>query len=412
MSERHAPEKGDGAFSDELERLLDMEREGHDPAVQVEIGKIHRNRGAESEDERWRNALIWFTRAQEQDFPEGYCRAASCYGMDEDESRQNPALAFALYSAARERGVARACLELGRCFERGYGTEKDEAKAAELYLEAAERGVPDAFRRVAECFLFGKGTARNPEEARKWYEKLVSGDYSAEGVRPSSDDYLFLGIACKLTARSRDAFKKAFGYFQKSASEGNPNGMNEAGECYFYGIGVREDNKEAFRLFSEAAERGCAVAFKNLGHCYAKGFGVKENKRKAFGCFKKSFERGNEQAALELAICYNQGEGVEEDADAAFAYFSRAKKLGMGESWWWLGKCYEYGDGCPQDFRRAFTHYRKSMEMGDPRGFVSVAECYIAGLGTRRNFEKGWRLMQEQAKSGNGVARKWLAENC
>ena len=331
--------------------------------------------------------------------------------MDEDVDRQNAALAFQLYQKAYELDVFQACIELGRCYEAGFGIGKDEKAALDFYLKAAGKGIPLSFRFVAECFLFGRGTQRNPAEAKKWYEKLIKNDYSAYGVFPTGDDYLFLGIASKLTAENKAAFKKVFEYFKKSADMGNPNGMNEAGECYFYGLGVKEDNEKAFELFKEAAEKNCSFAYKNLGHCYSKGFGVKENKNRAFSCFKKSFDMGNEQASLELAICYNQGEGVEEDVDVAFQFFARAKKLGLAESWWWLGKCYEYGDGCRQDFSKAFSNYKKAMELGDPKGFVSVAECYIAGIGTKKNFEKGWEIIQSQAKSGNQMARDWLEEN-
>lgn len=400
-------------FMKELDELLKSERDDHNPLTQIKIGKLYQSHmvDGETDESSWENALAWFSKAMEQNCPEGFYFVASCYDMDADESRKNPELSFSLYSKAFELGVVQAGVEIGRCYANGYGTEKDEKKALEYYLKAAGRGIPSSFRLVAECFLFGKGTERNPLEAKKWYEKLVKHDYSSYGIFPTGDDYLFLGIACKLSAENKASFKKAFEYFQKSAAEGNPNGINEVGECYFYGIGVKEDNNKAFEMFKKSADKDCAFAYKNLGHCYSKGFGVKENKGKAFSCFKKSFDMGNEQASLELAICYNQGEGVEEDLDIAFAYFSRAKKLGLPESWWWLGKCYEYGDGCKQDFKKAFSYYKKSMELGDPKGYVAVGECYIAGLGTKKDFSKGWGIIQTQAKSGNEIAQDWLVEN-
>lgn len=398
---------------EKLKSLLIEEGKDHNPLTQIEIGKIYQEGDVPGENpvSSWEKALFWFKKAEEQNCNDALYFIASCYDMDQEAAFRKPEKAFHFYVQACQKDVVPAFLELGRCYEDGYGVEKDEKMAYTLYRKAAARKFPFSFRFVAECLLFGRGVERNPDEAKVWFEKIIKNDYSAYGFFPTSDDYLFLGLCYKISPKSKGDQKKAFTNFTKSSEMENPNGINELGECYFYGTGVKEDNDKAFELFKKAAGLGNVFAYRNIGICYSKGFGTKENPEKAFGNFKKSFDMGNEQASIDIGVCYNQGNGVKEDPDKAFKYFSMAVKNKIPESYWWMGKAYEYGDGCKQDFKKAFHYYEKAMKNNDPRGIIALGECYMSGLGVGKDFDRGWGMIQSLADEGNPTAKEWMEEN-
>ncbi len=64
--------------------------------------------------------------------------------------------------------------ELGNCYSKGNGCEKNYVQAAHWYEEAAKRGSRAAMKNIAICYAKGIGVAKNPQKAAEWRNKAAS----------------------------------------------------------------------------------------------------------------------------------------------------------------------------------------------------------------------------------------------
>ena len=85
--------------------------------------------------------------------------------------------AVRLYRIAAEQGYADAQCNLGYCYERGLGVEKDPKEAVKWYRKAAEQGFARAQYNLGLCYEYGTGVEKNPTEAVKWYRKAAEQGY-------------------------------------------------------------------------------------------------------------------------------------------------------------------------------------------------------------------------------------------
>src|SRR5436309_3436372 len=60
-------------------------------------------------------------------------------------------------------------------------------------------------------------------------------------------------------------YNKAFKSYSKSARSGCALAQNNLGDCYYYGLGVRQDLSKAFEWYSKSAKNGNALAQDNVG---------------------------------------------------------------------------------------------------------------------------------------------------
>ena len=61
--------------------------------------------------------------------------------------------------------------------------------------------------------------------------------------------------------------KEAVRWFIKSADQGYSQAQNILGECYLYGIGIKEDNKLAIEWLIKSANQSNTEALYSLGDC-------------------------------------------------------------------------------------------------------------------------------------------------
>ena len=66
-------------------------------------------------------------------------------------------------------GDIEAQYNTGRCYEEGFGTEKNGAKAMSWYNTAAQQGHMEAQFRLACLYDFGENVLHNNVQAVKWY---------------------------------------------------------------------------------------------------------------------------------------------------------------------------------------------------------------------------------------------------
>ena len=96
------------------------------------------------------------------------------------------------------------------------------------------------------------------------------------------------------------------------------------GDCYQYGLGVTQDYNKAFGWYLKSANNGNAEGQNKLGYCYIKGFGTDKNSRKAFELFLKSANNGHAQSQNNLGNCYLNGIGTDKNFVKPFKWFTKS----------------------------------------------------------------------------------------
>ena len=86
-------------------------------------------------------------------------------------------------------------------------------------------------------------------------------------------------------------------WIKKAAEKGYRDWQCNLGCCYFYGLGIdEENNKDAVKWFKRSASKGFIPAFFALGLCYYFGNGVRKNKKEALKFFKRAAKYGYAEA--------------------------------------------------------------------------------------------------------------------
>ena len=90
------------------------------------------------------------------------------------------------YYLSAEQGPAEAQFNLGRCYAKGEGVEKNREKRFHRYEQAAQQGDAEAQRDLAIRYAIGKGVEQNDERAFLWFEQAAKqGDADAQKYKKS-----------------------------------------------------------------------------------------------------------------------------------------------------------------------------------------------------------------------------------
>ena len=225
--------------------------------------------------------------------------------------------------------------------------------------------------------LYGDGGSTLPggrsaeEERRRWIERMEDlGDMYYHG----------LGV--------KQNYSAAFGWFSKAADEGNSAAMYNLGCMYYNGMGVaEEDRRTAIEWYKKAAEKGNSDAMYELGRIYYYGEGVGgiSNYRAATAWYEKAAEKGHRDAMYELALMYYTGLGGKCDHRAAMAWYEKAAVKGDTDAMKALGKMYEKGEGIEKpDYRKALIWYERAAEKGENSVLFTLGSMYRDGRGVEK----------------------------
>ena len=176
---------------------------------------------------------------------------------------------FSWAKPAAEKGNAWAQLQLGQCYEKGRGIEKNPKEAAKWYRKAAEQGCAIAQTHLSLCYGGGVGVERDELEEQKWERKAAElGEYSSQ---------VNLGLAYgKGYYGERDPVE-AVKWYRKAAEQGFSQAQCLLGLCYRRGIGVEINHAEAVKWYRKAANDRDRGAQYRLWLYYVNGDGVKKN---------------------------------------------------------------------------------------------------------------------------------------
>ena len=211
----------------------------------------------------------------------GNVQAANAWGMalmsevdgplPDESAKGTMKRAFGFFRDAASLGDANGLYNMGTCYARGLGTDKDDKRAYQCFRSAADKGHPQAINNLGWCYLKGMGVKEDHAEAAKCFAK--SADYgNAEGQ---------LNYALALISGDGVAvnYRTAASLLLDSARQDNLDAINAYAVCISKGRGVKCDPALAAKWFRAAVERGHPPAMDNLAACYELGEGVEKSEK-------------------------------------------------------------------------------------------------------------------------------------
>lgn len=114
------------------------------------------------------------------------------------------------------------------------------------HLRGAEQGDAEAQFQLGLCYAKGIGVEKNLEEMMKWYRKSAEQGYAkAQGV---------LGLCYEHGSGIEKDEREAIRWFRKAAEQGDAFACGELGYCYAKGIGVEKDETESSKWYRKMEE--------------------------------------------------------------------------------------------------------------------------------------------------------------
>lgn len=211
------------------------------------------------------------------------------------------------------------------CFIHAQYTE-----ALENFETAATKNYPAASLWLYRLYSGINGTEANPEKMEHWKQKAA----------------------------------ERHSWFVDQAMVNKPDGMNNLGLCFYYGIGCEQNHAKATSIFSRAAYQGFPDAQNNLAFCYAEGAGVPKSKELAFYWYRFAVEQGHADAQYRMGMLIT----VMNIKPTDYTFkdcFTAAANQGHPCAQFSVGQCYEHGIlPYQKNTETAITWYRKAAEQG------------------------------------------------
>ena len=214
-------------------------------------------------------------------------------------------------------GSGQAMFNVGLLTAKGFGVERDFAKAAEWMQKAADEEDEDAKACVDEYRKLADAT-----------EKAIAGDAQAQADLASG----LMKLSGSLIQAGEDKdFEESVMWAEKAVAQGCPDGYWILALAYHHGRGVAQDIDKAIEIYQKGADAGNAPCQYNLG-CQ-----------------------------------YMSGENIEKDRHKGFALIKAAAEQGYGLAMKDLGECYQFAIGTPGNMKRAYEWYEKALEVIDDK---------------------------------------------
>ncbi|MES3154266.1 tetratricopeptide repeat protein [Sphingomonas faeni] len=190
----------------------------------------------------------------------GVAEAQAVYGqmlLDGLGVAVDPVAALGWFTKAAAQHHVMALNMVGRCYDLGWGTRVDKARAAECYRIAAERGLDWAMYNYATLLALGEGVAEDKPAALALLEKVAAMDSGLASAKAINFVGSFAedGWACE-----RDLVRAAACYAQAAAGGDFRGCFNHARM-----LGAAGDIDAALDWLKQAGERGNAAFLAKAG---------------------------------------------------------------------------------------------------------------------------------------------------
>ena len=201
--------------------------------------------------------------------------------------------AFPLFISASKHGHAEAGYRAALCYEFGWGSRKDFAKAVQFYRQSASKNHPGAAARLGRaCFVGDLGLGERHREGFKWLKRAAESADFQYNTAPYE-----LGLLHE-SGFGDDIFQDE-GYaaqlFTQSADLGHIEANYRLGDAYEHGkLHCPRDPALSVHFYTGAAQRGHPLAMMALCAWYMVGAEPVLDKNEAEACewARKAAETG------------------------------------------------------------------------------------------------------------------------
>ncbi|OCT49391.1 chitin synthase activator [Cladophialophora carrionii] len=254
--------------------------------------------------------------------------------------------AFPLFLAASKHGHAEAGYRTALCYEFGWGSRVDAAKAVQFYQHAASKNHPGAMLRLGRACLTGDmGLTKRYREGVRWLKRA---------------------------AESAD--------FQYNQAPFDLGCLHETG----FGPDVFKDESYAAQLYTKAADLGHVEANYRLGEAYEYGqLGCPKDPALSIHFYTGAAERGHALSQMALCAWYMVGvpNVLDKDEAEAYEWAKKAAEQGLAKAQYTVGYFTEMGIGCRRDPLEANVWYVRAADQGEERAKHRIAAIRAAGAG-------------------------------
>ena len=341
--------------------------------------------------------------------------------------------------ALAKAGNAKAMYQLGRVYEKGYGTSVNYKKAFKYYEQSAKAKFDSALLALGNLYETGNGTPQSYSFAVNYYMAAAEKQNAEAFYKLGNIFYTGAGEVPKDTKKAIDYYLKAFalgdnrgiprleklpvekeanksqlGYLIYSADKGNPESLYKLAKLYENGSGgVSRDESKAFRNYFEAANKGYPQAQYELGKIYTMGLRTKtadvpRNMRLAVLNFIRAANSGVEAArkeldglTLDIYIDKNNPDYIE--------YISNKGGENMGARYFSLYKNHLVGTGVIKDNDKALEYCQRAALEGYVPAMLELGDLYAKGKLVNMNQENAFQWYQEAANNKSDSAMLVLA---
>jgi len=211
-----------------------------------------------------------------------YQDESSCYGSTTKSKNQIDEAMDCIMKAV-EQEYPRAYYEIGVLYHSGkypfYQNEMDSYEAVRWYKAAAEKGYSTAHNALGRCFQLGNGTSRNQKKA--FYH------YRSAAIQNHPEAQNNLGLLYFLGKGAKQSFRQAFKWMKLASEQNFPEAFYNMGWFYEKGVIVPKDYKQAAKFYKIAADYGLACAQYKMSVYCRNGYGVRKNMLSADEWFNK-----------------------------------------------------------------------------------------------------------------------------
>lgn len=332
--------------------------------------------------------------------------------------------------------------KLGKCYDRGYGVERDADQAKKYYQSAESKGNNYAAYSLGNIFYYQE---KDQETAYEHYRKGVSAQYRKNPF----GDYQFAvlsekGIGGKEgEVQAEQYFEQALnGFIQLDKDINDPKLEYRMGYMFYQGIGTEQDTEKALGYLKKATVKGHAyaewligkiylekgkkeeginwlkkaaehenpLAQYTIGKLYLKGEEVEKNPMKAKELFQKAAQQEHEYAQYYLGKMYLLGEDTEQNIEEAVKWFEKASENGNQYAQYQLGKIYLTGINGNQNMKKALEWLKKSAEQNNQYAQYMLGKIYMNGIGVEKNLQESVKWFEKSAEQENGYAQYYLGK--
>lgn len=283
-----------------------------DAASQYKYGYLVLTGEIESVDPK--ECVTWFKKAALQGLPDAQYYLGVCY-IDNRDGRydilQDFSLGIKWIRKAAQQGYEDAINVLD-----AFGVEEEmstnaRTKAFFDALDDPQGSGEMAFEKMKRCFDFNDPYAQFIFGVMKYRGAYIEQepDEGLRLVKLSADQGFVDAITMLgLFLNEEQKYEEANAYHKRATELGDPFGMHNLGNAYFYGRGMTPDGEKAFLLWEQAAHLGNVDSMTTLGKCYRDGKIVKRDIDKSIFYLNEAAKRGH-VPAIEILIEVYKSQG-------------------------------------------------------------------------------------------------------